>query len=136
MLSGRFLQLPSNHKVIGAPQVVDSFATKDAINAWDKNAEVLYDDAASLRIKAFNIPHTWPQRHSKVQNIAYLVELNGVRILHLVDADTNPDAFNNTEMGSIDAAIVPAWFISNGDGKKIIEKLKAKKNCCYSYCPG
>jgi hypothetical protein len=42
----------------------------------------------------------------------------GYRILHLGDADTNPDAFNNTEIGSIDAAIVPAWFISNGDGRK------------------
>ena len=126
-LVNHFLQKKSRYKVIGAPQVVDSLLASDAVNAWDKNTEVFYDNLSSLRIKAFNIPHTWPQRHAKVQNIAYLVELNGFRILHTGDADTDMDAFTHAGIGLIDAAIVPEWFINNKSGKQIIENLGAKK---------
>jgi L-ascorbate metabolism protein UlaG (beta-lactamase superfamily) len=135
-LVNRFLQLAQNHKVVGAAQVVDSFSAKNVINAWDKNGEVLHDDSSSLRIKAFNIPHTWPQRHGKVQNIAYLAELNGVRILHVGDADTNPKAFEFLHPGSADIMIVPAWFINDEKGEKIIERLKAKKIVVTHIAPG
>ena len=125
-LVNRFLKLGPGHKVIGAPQVVDSFSTKDAINAWNKNGEVTHDDEVTLRIKAFNIPHIWPQRHNKVQNIAYLVEINGIRILHVGDADTDADAFDRIGISSVDVAIVPQWFDSE-KGQLIIKKLNPKK---------
>ncbi|MEP7372165.1 MAG: MBL fold metallo-hydrolase [Chitinophagaceae bacterium] len=135
-LAKDLIQQTAHYKVIGAPQIVDSFSVSDVVNAWNKNAEVLYDDASSLRIKAFNIPHIWPQRHAKVQNIAYLVELNGVRILHAGDADTDIDAFNRAGIGSIDAAIVPEWFINDEKGKQIIEKLGAKSVIVTHISPG
>ena len=124
-LTSRVLQMGMDHKVIGASQVVDSFSIKDAINAWDKNHEVAKDRNATLAIKAFNIPHVWPQRHNKVQNIAYLVEISGVRILHVGDADTDATAFDRMEIGLVDAAIVPQWFDSE-KGRSIIAKLKPK----------
>jgi len=135
-LSKRFLQLFPAHKVIGAPQVIDSFSASHIINAWNKHGEILNDTASSLRIKAFNIPHTWPQRHTKVQNIAYLVELNGIRILHVGDADTDPGSFSFSQVDSIDVMIVPAWFLENENAKKIIEQLQAKKIIITHIAPG
>lgn len=120
---------------MGATQVVDSFSTKDVINAWDKNDEVVHDDSVTLRIKAFNIPHIWPQRHHKVQNIAYLVEISDIRILHVGDADTDAAAFDRMSIGSVDAAIVPQWFDSE-KGRSIIEKLKPKKVIIAHIAPG
>jgi len=134
-LTSRFLQLGMDHKAIGATQVVDSFSTKDVVNAWNKNDEVAHDDSLSLRINAFNIPHIWPQRHHKVQNIAYLVEISGVRILHVGDADTDAAAFDRMGISSVDAAIVPQWFDSE-KGRSIIEKLKPKKVIVTHIAPG
>lgn len=134
-LVNRFLRPGSGHKVIGAPQVVDSFAAKEIIGAWNKNGEVIYDDSANLRIRAFDIPHTWPQRHSKVQNIAYLVEISGVRIVHVGDADTDVDAFDRIGTDAIDVAIVPQWFDSE-KGNQIIEKLKPVKTIITHIAPG
>ena len=134
-LADRFLQLGTDHKVIGATQVVDSFSIKYVINAWNKNDEVVQDDNVSLRIKAFNIPHVWPQRHNKVQNIAYLVEIRGIRILHVGDADTDAAAFDRMGIGSVDVAIVPQWFDSE-KGRSIIEKLKPKKVIVTHIAPG
>ncbi len=134
-LTDRFLQLGMDHKVIGATQVVDSLSTKDVINAWDKSDEVTHDDNVTLRIKAFNIPHIWPQRHNKVQNIAYLVEISGISILHVGDADTDAAAFDRMGISSVDAAIVPQWFDSE-KGRSIIEKLKPKKVIVTHIAPG
>jgi L-ascorbate metabolism protein UlaG (beta-lactamase superfamily) len=58
--------------------------------------------------------------------MAYLVELNGVRILHVGDADTDANAFDRMEISSVDVAIVPQWF-DGEKGQKIIKKLKPKK---------
>jgi L-ascorbate metabolism protein UlaG (beta-lactamase superfamily) len=132
----RFLQLSVDHKVIGAPQVIDSFSAAQTIIAWNKNGEILNDTLSFLRVKAFNIPHTWPQRHAKVQNIAFLVELNGTCILHVGDADTDVDAFNRSKPGKVDIVIVPAWFTDNEKGKKIIENLNAKKIIVTHIAPG
>ena len=62
----------------------------------------------------------------KVQNIAYLVKISGVRILHVGDADTDAAAFDRMGIGYVDAAIVPQWFDSE-KGRAVIEKLKPKK---------
>jgi L-ascorbate metabolism protein UlaG (beta-lactamase superfamily) len=70
-----------------------------------------------------------------VQNIAYLVEISGVRILHVGDADTDTAAFDRMGIGSVDAAIVPQWFDSE-KGRSIIEKLKPKKVIVTHIAPG
>lgn len=125
-LATRFLRIKQDAKVIAAPQVVDSFSVKVVVNAWNKNGQLIHDDAAGLRIYAFNVPHVWPQRHNKVQNIAYLVEINGVRILHAGDADTDEGAFERIGISSVDVAIIPQWFDSE-KGRSIIKKLKPQK---------
>lgn len=131
-----FLQLADAIKVTGAPQVVDSFPLSNVINAWNRNNEILQDSASSLAIKAFDIPHTWPQRHAKVQNIAYLVEINGIRILHVGDADTDPDAFTRSKIGPVDVMIVPAWFPANEKGRSILQQSGAKKIIVTHIAPG
>ena len=132
----RFLQLTPHHKVAGAPQVVDSFSASHIINAWNRNAVILNDTSFSLQVKAFNIPHTWPQRHAKVQNIAYLVELNNIRILHVGDADTDPEAFSRMQSESVDVMIVPSWFLENENAKKIIGQIHPKKIIITHIAPG
>jgi L-ascorbate metabolism protein UlaG (beta-lactamase superfamily) len=134
-LVNQFLSLGADRKVVGAAQVVDSFPTKHIIDAWNKNSELIRDDEAGLQIKAFNIPHTWPKRHHKVQNITYLVEIAGIRILHVGDADTDATAFDRIGISSVDVAIVPQWFDSE-KGRPIIEKLKPKKVIVTHIAPG
>ena len=132
----RFLKLNPHHKVAGAPQVIDSFSARYIINAWNRNSVILKDTSFSLQVKAFNIPHTWPQRHTKVQNIAYLVELNKIRILHVGDADADPEAFSRVQSESVDVMIVPSWFLENENAKKIIGQLHPKKIIITHIAPG
>jgi L-ascorbate metabolism protein UlaG (beta-lactamase superfamily) len=70
-----------------------------------------------------------------VQNIAYLIEISGIRILHVGDADTNPGAFDRIGIDSVDAVIVPQWF-DGEKGKSIIEKLTPKKIIFTHIAPG
>ena len=70
-----------------------------------------------------------------MQNIIYLVEISGIRILHVGDADTDTGAFDHIGIDSVDVAIVPQWF-GNEKGKQIIEKLKPKKIIVAHIAPG
>ena len=122
-LSKGFLQSSEKNRVIGAPQVIDSLPVSQTVNAWNKNALLFTDTAQRLSVFGFDIPHTWPQRHSKVQNVAYLIDLDQLTILHIGDADTDTSAFSRLKLGRVDAMIVPIWFLMNKEGIRIIREI-------------
>ncbi len=115
-----FLKASATKRVAGAPQVIDSLPPAQTINAWNQNRLVLADSGAGITIQAFDLPHTWPRRHARVQNIGYLVTIDGIRILHVGDADVDPEVFGRVTFGQIDVAIVPSWFIDGSGRSRIV----------------
>lgn len=122
-LAKRFLQVSLKNRVAGPPQVTDSLPPIQTLNAWNKNEILFRDSSAGLFIYAFNIPHTWQQRHSKVQNVAYLVRSRNYNILHTGDADTDINAFSRLRLSKTDIMIVPIWFLMDKEGIRIIQEI-------------
>ena len=124
-LTKSFLEASPAHKAGGAPQVVDSLPINQTINAWNRDSIIFSDNSADLKIKSFNIPHTGQQRHSQVQNVAYLLEISGKYILHIGDAETDAAAFEKLKRRKIDVMVVPLWFLM-GEGRQIIADIRPR----------
>ena len=122
-LAGDFLRSSAKNRVAGSPQVTDSLPAAQVMSAWKRNSLLFNDTSSGLSIYAFDVPHTGPQRHSKVQNIAYLVRSGKLNLLHIGDAHTDPSAFRKLPLGKIDVLVVPVWFLMNKEGKEIIEDI-------------
>jgi len=140
MLSRRFLQVSPANKVAGSRQILDSLLPKNPaiVNAWDRNGVILRDVALDVTISSFNIPHTgYRGRHASVQNIAYVITMNGNTVLHIGDAETETaDAFARFNDLAPDVAVVPIWFLHSEDGRRIISSIAPKMVIATHIEPG
>lgn len=53
-------------------------------------------------------------RHRTVQHVGFLVEMDGVRVLHIGDTEVTPDTFTpfRLDTARVDVALLPAWAIT------------------------
>jgi L-ascorbate metabolism protein UlaG (beta-lactamase superfamily) len=69
-------------------------------------------------------------RHAAIQNLGHVIKLGGKKLLHVGDANTaieNFQDFNLDEEG-IDIAFVPVWFLLYDEGRTIVrEHIKPKQ---------
>src|SRR5215204_756058 len=135
-LTRDFLRSSSRRFVAGSPQVIDSLAAAQVINAWNRNGLLFKDSASELSIYSFDVPHTGRQRHSKVQNIAYLVKFGKSRLLHIGDASIDLSLFKKLQVGMVDVMVVPVWFLMDEEGKEIIEHIKPHSVIATHISPG
>lgn len=113
-------------KISGAGQVVDSLSGTHFTNAWNRNGR-LNTDEGEVEIEAFNLKHTWPARHSQVQNLMFSVILNGLRFTHLGDAVNDDPAYQQAAFKDADVLVIPYWLLLNDEGRALIKTSKAKK---------
>lgn len=66
-------------------------------------------------VTALGLPHN-PTRTRLAENVGYLIEIGGLRILHVGDADPNVDTYRALHLDAerIDIAIVPFWYLVGG----------------------
>lgn len=79
-----------------------------------------------ILIEAVRIPHSgWPRRMTDIENISFRVTLNdGVTVLHMGDADPNPEHFSmNTDYWAkrdLNLALPPYWFFVSSGGRVVL----------------
>jgi ribonuclease BN (tRNA processing enzyme) len=132
-------QLMLSHRslvVTGSHQVGDFLSTEHFINGWNKNGIIYRDETTASRLEAYNLAHTWPARHSAVQNIMYSLLLDGVRITHVGDADIDGASYQHTAFTNADILIVPSWFLSTAKGRDILNSSAAKTLIVTHISPG
>ena len=112
--------------VSGGSQVIDSIKGS-TYNAWNVNGRLNAGDAENVSVEAFNLAHTWPARHSDVQNLMYSVRIGGFRITHLGDAVEADNAYRQPAFLNADVLIVPYWLLMNDKWKQILQQTKARK---------
>lgn len=64
----------------------------------------------NLLIQVRRVPHTYPQRHSAVENYRVEIIWNGFRLVHLGDADTKNEVVASLATNP-DVLVVPSWYI-------------------------
>lgn len=122
--------------VTGSHQVGDYLSSERFINGWNKNGIIYRDETTASRLEAYNLAHTWPERHSSVQNIMYSLLIDGVRITHIGDADIDGASYQQTAFINADILIVPSWFLYSTKGRDIINTSAAKILIVTHISPG
>jgi L-ascorbate metabolism protein UlaG (beta-lactamase superfamily) len=102
---------------LAAAETVDSLFA--AAPQWRGNARVVALGGGASRtvngvvITALELPHN-PTASRGPANLGFIVELNGVRVLHVGDAHPSAPTYRALSMATrrIDAAIVPFWYLT------------------------
>ncbi|WP_456457798.1 MBL fold metallo-hydrolase [Reichenbachiella sp.] len=134
---GKLLFANKKLNCLATPQVVDS------IEAVMDNFESIHDrtltfplsrswksyDQEGLTVKAAYAKHAG-KSNARIQDLIFLVNFNGKKVLHLGDANMDPDRFEELklEYEEIDVAFVPFWYMTSFYGAEVIRQhIGAKK---------
>jgi L-ascorbate metabolism protein UlaG (beta-lactamase superfamily) len=129
----QFLQRSTGTEFVSSVQVMDLMGEKcprfitdnpriRIIEPREELAEVLEMDSTS--VTAFPLSHG-KGKYAKLQNFAHLVELGGLRILHLGDAAMEPENFSRAgvEKLRVDVVLIPYWYFQPGPGGDIVRRF-------------
>ncbi|MSQ98824.1 MAG: MBL fold metallo-hydrolase [Xanthomonadales bacterium] len=74
-----------------------------------------------IKITAFRLSHGGG-KYAVLQNFGFLVEIGGMRVLHVGDADMNAADFIRAGVHSmgIDIALLPFWYFAPGPGGELV----------------
>lgn len=134
---GKLLFTNKKLNCLATPQVVDS------IEAVMDNFESIHDrtltfplsrswksyNQEGLTVKAAYAKHAG-KSNAKIQDLIFLVNFNGKKVLHLGDANMDPDRFEELklEFEEVDIAFVPFWYLTSFYGAEVVRQhIGAKK---------
>lgn len=81
--------------------------------------------AGGLSLEVLDLPHN-PTPSRRVANVGLLVELGGLRVLHVGDADPSAASFTSHGLaGRVDVAIVPFWYLT-GENDSVRRAIGAR----------
>jgi L-ascorbate metabolism protein UlaG (beta-lactamase superfamily) len=125
-----FLQKSPGTKFTSSAQVIDLLREKcRQFVTGSQNVQVIdpqYDQPVMLQagdatVTIFLLSHGGG-RNSVVKNFGHLVEIGGMRVLHLGGADMNPTDFARAGVDKmkVDVALIPFLFFQPGPGRDIV----------------
>lgn len=139
-VTGRFLKRHPETRLISSEQlaksVTDDYAGGSAVASQVegivRDMRVHSREVNGVKVRAFFIFHagSTDMRTRQIENMGYLVEVGGKKILHLGDSDMLPDRFRQLDLKSmgVDIALVPYWYMADETGVQIInETIKPKQ---------
>lgn len=137
-LTGNFLKNHQESQLLTSAQVKGELSSKytdyDKITARVKGhqhgVQTLEDNINGLKVYSFFINHAGGQRTENIENMGFIIEIGGKRVLHLGDADMNPERFKEVNLSqyNVDVALVPYWYMSSEAGIDILNNhIKAKQ---------
>ena len=90
-------------------------------------AAVHASEQAGIGIELLRLSHG-TGRFRDVQNLGHAIDLDGLRVLHLGDADMSPGNFAPYRLGerSFDVALVPYWYARHPSGKRFLANLRTR----------
>jgi len=138
LLNNPFASLASS------PQVIDSVKAD-------------FSDARKFPSRLRTIPYEWKKANSyngkirisflglrhanaqfvSVQNFGHVIEVGGLKFLHIGDADMtdeNFEAFGLDKLG-IDVAFIPYWFLLSKDGRDLVDRQFKPKHIIAVHIP-
>jgi len=143
----RFLQVSTVTQFVSSGQVMDlmrercrQFVTTSPririIDPQEGRAAVVEMD--KIKVTAFPLSHG-VGKYASLRNYAQLVEIGGMRILHLGDAAMEPENFSRADVKSLnaDVILIPFWYFQPGPGGDIVRRfLNAPHQIAVHIPPG
>jgi hypothetical protein len=91
-----------------------------------------------LKLTVFPLSHG-VRKYAKIQNYAHLLEMGGLKILHIGDAAMDPAEFERAGLQNVrlDVAMIPFLYFQPGPGVELIERyLNAPNKIAVHIPPG
>lgn len=137
-IAGRFMTQHKESQLLSSEQIVKELeakvenydAFKSRVTSKTRVVEKLTDEVNGVTIHSFFIYHAGGERTRSIENMGFIVESNGKRVLHLGDADMDVARFAELDFTQydLDVALVPYWYMADETGRKIVDDhIKAKK---------
>ena len=81
-------------------------------------------EVAGMKLSVLGLRHG-SERFSWIQNLGYLLEIDGKKLLHLGDADLTEENFASFRLNQegIDVAFIPYWYLLSRQGRSIVRDL-------------
>lgn len=101
----------------------------DSVTAMDgslRGRMLAARDALPGFVRALDLPHGTTR--VPVENVGYIVEIDGVRFLHTGDAAFSPEDWERIATpGRIDVALVPYWYLMNEATRQVlVERIRPR----------
>jgi L-ascorbate metabolism protein UlaG (beta-lactamase superfamily) len=77
-----------------------------------------------VKVRVFPLSHG-TRKFAKIQNYGHLVEIGGMKVLHIGDAAMNPVDFRKAGLDQVDLDIVlvPFWYFQPGPGADVVSEF-------------
>jgi len=84
-----------------------------------------------INIQTFPLKHINPKKNGWIENMAYILDFEGLKIMHMGDAAFLPENLSQIKKAigkGVDYAILPYWFFETKENiAKVKQQIKAKK---------
>lgn len=132
-LVAQYLQVSKTAKLFATLQAQSEIAKifSGLANICDKTQVIRYHaemdtsfSATGIQVRMVRIAHGGA-RWSGMQNVGHIVEVGGLKFLHIGDPSYGQKDFERLQLfkDKIDVAILPFWFLTAAKGREIINKL-------------
>lgn len=137
-LTGNFLKNHQESRLLSSAQIqkeleakyVDFAQIEERIKGHARGIKTLKDEINGVTVHSFFMYHAGGERTKSIENMGFIIEMGGKKILHLGDSDMNLDRFKEVNLAQydIDVAMIPYWYLTSDVGKDIIDNhIKAKQ---------
>ena len=131
----QFLRAHGETKLIAPGQVLDSLTNiiglENQFYPVDTLDTGVVYEMDGLSLQAFPLLHSYQKRNHWVENMAYLLDFNGWRILHIGDAELHPENYRRIKIAvgeGIDYALLPDWYFHDENTiQSVNDNIPAKK---------
>ncbi len=136
--TGDFLKNHKESVLLSSNQIKNELTSKyvdfknieGRVKSHERGVVTLQDEINGIKVNSFFIYHAGGERTRNIENMGFVVEIGGKRVLHLGDSDMDISRFESLKLAqyNIDIALVPYWYMTSDDGKIILDnELKAKQ---------
>lgn len=142
---GRFLKNNRDAVLVTSEQIAERLK-KEFTGFKDIESRVKQDTAAwkmtigrneaGIGLTTLGLRHGGPQ-FATVQNMGYIVAVNGRKLLHIGDADMSEENFASFNLPgeAIDVAFIPYWFLLSEKGRGLVKNHIQPKHVIAVHVP-
>ena len=91
-----------------------------------------------ISVQAFRLDHGgYPRPRYRLQNLGHVIDIAGIRLLHVGDADMTLQNFYGYALhrDPVDVAFIPFWYLKDPVGRKIVRDLIAPRMLVAMHVP-